>query len=167
MKIEAKIPVTSIQGEPRALVHERAPRRRSRDEDASESSFDETLNQEQQKQAQHGCAEDDARHQAARARLALLGESLRMLDERLLGATLPALLRAQPDLMWMAQELLWVVDDLQHGNQLAETDRHQALHVLTRLRNEYAFLQARSGQRLTLQLGELFDAIERRLVPLE
>lgn len=135
---------------------------KSGQEDAS-TIFDETLDSEQRRHADgEGESEGSQRRQAARSRLFLLEQSVALLGERLLGATLPVLLHAAADLLWMAQELTCLVEDLAEP-ALSEADQRACLAVLARLRGEGAFVEARSARALDAALHEQLDALALRL----
>ncbi len=133
--------------------------------------FDETLDSEQRR---HAAGEGEGadgredggaacqRRQAARSRLFLLAQSVELLGERLLGATLPVLLHAGADLLWMAQELMSVVEDLAEP-ALSEADQRACQAVLARLKSEGAFIEARSGRALDAALHGQLDALAQRL----
>ncbi|MXR36746.1 hypothetical protein [Craterilacuibacter sinensis] len=135
---------------------------KSRQADAG-AIFDETLDSEQRRHADgEGEGEGSQRRQAARSRLFLLEQSVALLGERLLGAALPVLLHAGADLLWMAQELTCLVEDLAEP-ALSEADQHACLAVLVRLRSESAFIEARSARTLDAALRDQLDALALRL----
>ncbi|MGL6070736.1 hypothetical protein, partial [Craterilacuibacter sp.] len=105
------------------------------------------------------------RQQAARSRLVLLTQSVDLLAERLLGASLPTLLHAGSDLMWMAQELLWVAEDLAavHG-QLEGEDARACRAVRSRLGSARAFIEQRSGRQLAPAFFELLARLDGLLL---
>jgi hypothetical protein len=165
--MKSEIKVGAIAAATRLQKHDQAPAepyalRTLPAQDGEESTvFDETLDAEQRR---HVAGEADKGQQAARSRLLLLAQSVELLGERLLGASLPTLLHASADLMWMAQELLWVAEDLAAGcGRLEGDDAHACRAVRSRLGSACAFIEQRSGRQLEPAFFELLAQLARLL----